>query len=178
MSQMPGLRGTDHIGFTVPDLEQAVAFFRDVIGCDVVYAMGPQADDTGSRMRDKLNVHPRARIRDICVLRCKNGANFEIFEYSAPDQSRNMPRNSDWGGHHLAFYVDDIVAAIDHLRGHGVQILGEPEFKTEGPSGGEAWVYFLAPWGMQMELVSYPGGKNYEKAGSACLWDPRSPNQS
>lgn len=172
-SEIPGLRGTDHIGFTVPNLEEAVAFFRDVIGCDVFYAMGSQSDETGTRMQDKLNVDPRARIHDIRVIRCKNGANFEIFEYEAPDQQRHQPRNSDIGGHHLAFYVDDIVAATAYLRAKGLRIMGEPEFKTEGPSGGEAWVYFLSPWGMQMELVSYPEGKAYERDYAARLWDPR-----
>ena len=27
MKGLPGLRGTDHIGFTVPDIDEAVAFF-------------------------------------------------------------------------------------------------------------------------------------------------------
>lgn len=170
---IPGLRGTDHVGFTVPDLEQAVAFFRDVIGCEVFYSLGSQGDAQGTRMRDKLGVDPRARIRDIRLLRCKNGANFEIFQYEADDQSRTQPRNSDIGGHHLGFYVDDIVSATAYLREKGVRILDEPEFKTEGPSGGEAWVYFLSPWGMQMELVSFPQGKRYEADFSGRLWDPR-----
>ena len=30
---VPGLRGVDHIGITVPDIEQATAFFVDVLGC-------------------------------------------------------------------------------------------------------------------------------------------------
>ena len=29
---LPGLAGTDHVGFTVPDLDEAVRFFVDVIG--------------------------------------------------------------------------------------------------------------------------------------------------
>src|ERR1700753_840513 len=132
-SGIPGLRGTDHVGFTVPDLEQAVAFFRDVIGCEVFYSLGSQSDDKGTRMRDKLDVDPRARIRDIRLLRCRNGANFEIFQYEAPDQATEQPRNSDIGGHHLAFYVDDIVTATAYLRSKGVRIMDEPEFKTEGP---------------------------------------------
>jgi catechol 2,3-dioxygenase-like lactoylglutathione lyase family enzyme len=36
MTGLPGLRGTDHIGLTVPDLEQAITFFTDVIGCRLV----------------------------------------------------------------------------------------------------------------------------------------------
>ena len=26
---------------------------------------------------------------------------------------------------------------------------------------GQRWVYFLSPWGMQFELVSYPHGKAF-----------------
>ena len=42
-------------------------------------------------------------------------------------------------------------------------VLGEPTCMTEGPTAGESWVYFLAPWGMQLELVSYPQGKAYSR---------------
>ena len=106
------------------------------------------------------------------MLRCRNGANFEVFEYEAPGQNRQPPLNSDVGGHHLAFYVDDMDAAVAYLKSHGVRVLGEPTVRTSGPSGGQAWVYFLAPWGMQCELVSFPGGKQYERETAGRLWHP------
>ncbi|MDQ1548451.1 MAG: hypothetical protein QOD27_109, partial [Microbacteriaceae bacterium] len=40
-SGIPGLRGTDHVGFTVPNLDQAERFFVDVIGWTLVYSLGP-----------------------------------------------------------------------------------------------------------------------------------------
>lgn len=171
---MPGLRGTDHIGFTVPDLDQAVRFFVDVIGCEAFYDLGPFQSD-GDWMIEHLDVHPRAVMRRLKFLRCRNGSNFEIFEYESPAQNTTQPRNSDVGGHHLAFYVDDMAAALDHLRRHGVRILGEPTVRESGPSGGQTWVYFLAPWGMQFELVSYPRGKAYERETSRRLWHPARP---
>jgi catechol 2,3-dioxygenase-like lactoylglutathione lyase family enzyme len=171
---MPGLRGTDHIGFTVPDLDQAVRFFVDVIGCEAFYDLGPFQSD-GDWMTEHLNIHPRAVMRRLKFLRCRNGSNFEIFEYESPDQNRTQPRNSDVGGHHLAFYVDDMAAALEHLRRHGVRILGEPTVRESGPSGGQTWVYFLSPWGMQLELVSYPKGKAYERDTPRRLWHPARP---
>ncbi len=33
-------------------------------------------------------------------------------------------------------------------------------------------MYFLSPWGMQLELVSYPGGKAYAENASVLLWQP------
>ena len=59
-----------------------------------------------------------------------------------------------------------------HLKAHGVRVLGEPVVRTSGPSAGQTWVYFLAPWGMQFELVSFPGGKGYEKDTTGRLWHP------
>jgi catechol 2,3-dioxygenase-like lactoylglutathione lyase family enzyme len=174
MTGLPGLRGTDHIGFTVPDLDQAVAFFVDVLGCEAFYDLGPfQADDDW--MHAHLNVHPRAVMRRLKFLRCGHGSNFEIFEYEAPDQRTVPPQNSDVGGHHLAFYVDDMDAAVAWLREQGLRILGEPTVRTVGPSAGQTWVYFLSPWGMQLELVSYPDGKGYERDTDRRLWHPARP---
>ncbi len=166
---MPGLRGTDHIGFTVPNLDQAVDFFVNVIGCEAFYELGPySAEDDW--MQTYLDVDPRAVMKKLRFLRCGHGSNFEIFEYSAPDQNTQQPRNSDVGGHHLAFYVDDFDTAIEYLKGKGVKILGEPVLRSEGPSGGQTWVYFLSPWGMQLELVSFPNGKAYERDTEQRLW--------
>jgi catechol 2,3-dioxygenase-like lactoylglutathione lyase family enzyme len=171
---IPGLRGTEHIGFTVPDLDEATRFFVDVIGCEFVYALGPMRH-CGDWMTQHLNVHPRAEVRELRFFRCGHGPNFEIFEYSSPDQRRAPPRNSDVGGHHLAFYVDDLDGAVAYLRQRGVRILGEPTVRTDGPSAGSSWIYFLTPWDMQLELVSFPHGKAYEREARVKLWHPAQP---
>lgn len=171
---MPGLRGTDHIGFTVPDLDQALDFFCRVIGCEKIYELGP-FQSNGDWMESHLGVHPRAVMRRLALLRCGHGSNFEIFQYEAPDQIARQPRNSDIGGHHLAFYSDDFQASLEWLLSNGVRILGTPTLRDQGPSGGQTWVYFLAPWGMQMELVSFPDGKLYEATTERRLWHPGYP---
>lgn len=171
---LPGLRGTDHIGFTVPDLDEAVAFFVEVIGCEAFYELGPFRSDE-DWMQTHLNVHPRAAMKRLRFLRCRNGSNFELFEYDAPDRNGIQPRNSDVGGHHLAFYVDDIDAAVAYLKTRGVRVLGKPTVRTAGPSAGQSWVYFLTPWGMQLELVSFPHGKAYERETGRRLWHPAEP---
>lgn len=169
---LPGLAGTDHIGFTVPDIEEATRFFVDVIGCRLAYEIGPfKADDDW--MARQLGVHPRAVIRTLRMFRCANGSNFELFEYEADGMSKEPPKNSDIGGHHLAFYVDDIHAAVAYLRAKGVTVQGEVVTMQAGPSGRLSWVYFLAPWGMQLELVSYPTGQAVLDADPGALWSPK-----
>jgi catechol 2,3-dioxygenase-like lactoylglutathione lyase family enzyme len=155
-SGLPGLRGTEHVGFTVPDLEEATRFFVDW-------------------MATHLNVDPRTIMRKLRFFRCKFGPNFEIFQYEAPGQKLEPPKNSDVGGHHLAFYVDDMDAAVAYLKSKGVRLLGEATLRTTGPNAGQHWIYFLAPWGMQFELVSFPNGKGYEKTTPLRLWHPARP---
>lgn len=172
---LPGLRGVEHVGFTVPDLEAATRFFVDLIGCELVYSIGPIADSRGDWMRRQLNVPPDAVVKELRLFRCGHGPNFEIFEYTAPGQQLTPPRNCDVGGHHLAFYVDDFDAALAYLRAQGLRVLGEPTVRDTGPSAGQTWVYFLTPWGMQLELVSFPAGKGYEKHAPVKLWHPACP---
>ena len=109
-------------------------------------------------MLEHLNVHPRATVPENRFFRCGGQAIFEVFAYTAPERRLEPPVNSDVGGHHVALYVEDLDAALAHLRAHGVRILGEPT-ASSGAHEGQRWIYFLAPWGMQFELVSYPGGK-------------------
>jgi glyoxylase I family protein len=163
MGGLPGLSRVDHIGFTVPDLDEAMAFLVDVLGCEYMYSLGPFRRDEGTWMSDHLNVHPRAVMRRLHFFRCGGQAIFEVFQYDAPGQHPEVPRNSDIGGHHVALYVDDLDAAVTYLRSRRVRVLGEPT-ASSGPSEGQRWVYFLAPWGMQFELVSYPGGKAFDRA--------------
>ncbi len=158
---IPGIKGTEHIGFTVPNLKEAVDFFENIIGAEVLYNIGPfeSADDL---MQKHLNVNPRAKIPSIAIVKLGNGANFEIFEYEVANQNKVTPKNSDVGGSHIALYVDNISEAVEYLRSKNIQLLGDITTMTEGPSAGESWIYFLSPWGMQLELVSYPNGKQYE----------------
>jgi len=162
---LPGLRRADHIGFTVPDLDQAHRFLVDVLGCDYLYSLGPfrhpaEGDDW---MATHLAVHPRAEMRNR-FFRCGGETLLEVFQYDAPDQRDTPPRNSDVGGHHVALYVDDLDAAIEHLKSAGVEVLDGPT-ASKGPAAGNRWIYFLSPWGMQFELVSYPNGKAFDTEG-------------
>jgi glyoxylase I family protein len=157
---LPGLRRVDHIGFTVPDLDQPHRFLVDVLGFEYLYSLGPFKHDD-DWMATHLAVHPRAEMNNR-FYRCGGETLLEVFEYDAPDQRTTQPRNSDIGGHHVAMYVDDLDAAVEHLKAAGVEVFAGPT-ASKGPADGNRWIYFLSPWGMQFELVSYPGGKAFDR---------------
>jgi len=162
VSPVPGITRVDHFGITVPDLDQAREFFVGVLGCEYMYTLGPFAHDD-HWMSEHLNVADDTVMRRLHFFRLAGQAIFEVFQYEAAGQAMVPPRNSDVGGHHVALYVEDLDLAVDHLRRLGLTVLGEPTAST-GPSEGQRWVYFLSPWGMQFELVSYPGGKAFDRA--------------
>jgi catechol 2,3-dioxygenase-like lactoylglutathione lyase family enzyme len=173
--EVPGLRGHDHTGITVPDIKQATDFFVGVLGCKEAMSFGPFADEKGTFMQDLVNVHPRAVIAKITQIRCGYGSNIELFQYSSPDQRDMTAKNSDIGGFHIAFYVDDIKAAKAYLDAKGIKTFYGPFTVEQGPAAGQGIFYFLAPWGLQMEMISYPSGMAYEKDSPVKLWSPKQP---
>ena len=54
------------------------------------------------------------------------GSNIELFSYQSPHQKVVQAKNSDIGGYHIAFYVNDIEAAADCLY-------ARDSLDTEGP---------------------------------------------
>ncbi|MFT4149460.1 MAG: VOC family protein [Paracoccaceae bacterium] len=172
---LPGMRGVNHIGVTVPDLAQATSFFTDVLGCQKAMSFGPFRDDKGTFMQDLVGVDPRAVVEQITMLRCGFGSNIELFQYTAPDQKTLEMKNSDIGAYHIAIYVDDIAAAADYLKGKGVKTLMGPVPISEGPAAGQTILYFYTPWGLQFEAISFPKGMAYEKDGGPVLWSNTDP---
>ena len=170
---MPTMRGVDHVGVTVYDSKAAISFFEEVLGCRAHVKFGPFRDDKGDFMKNLLSVHPRAVINQITLVRCGNGSSIELLEYRAPDQKTERPRNSDLAGHHVAFYVDDINKALAYLKKNGIKTFFGPLTVKQGPAAGQTIIYFLAPWGLQMELISYPKGMAYEKTSQGKLWSPK-----
>jgi len=169
---LSGLRGLEHVGLTVPDMTQALDFLTDVLGAEVLYELGPvRAEDNW--MAVNLGVAADAVITRLVMVRIgRHGPALELFEYEHPEEDRHPPPQNAAGGQHLAFYVEDIDAGVEDLRRHGIIALGEPKRITEGPSAGLAWVHFLAPWGQQLELVSYPSGIAAYADREPSVWTP------
>ena len=120
-----------------------------------------------------LGVRPETVLNQITMMRCGNGANIELFDYTAPDQDRTFRKNSDWGAKHLAFYVRDMNSAVAYMQAKGVYKLAGPLTVTDGPAAGQTINYFRTPFGTYVELISYPKGMAYEASADIPLWDPR-----
>ncbi len=145
-----------HIGLTVPHLNDAVRFFEEVLGFKQVLA-GAAAGVVDDEYARAVRIPAGTEAHGLAVL-AKGTARVELFEYAGGGQRRRFPANHDVGGHHLAFEVDDLDAAIARLRDAGCNIVA-PARTARGPAfRGMQWVYAVAPFGLQLELVHFPDG--------------------
>lgn len=157
----PGLTRVDHVGLTVPDLEGAVAFYKEIFGATELFRLGPfdanelpTAPDGRDWTRAHVNV-PGARLSLVMLQLCPN-LRLELFQYHLPADAKVLPpRNCDVGAAHLSFKVDDLDVAVEHLRSRGLRVMAGPIVVSSGPAAGLRATYFLDPWGIQLELVEY-----------------------
>ncbi|MHB1568620.1 MAG: VOC family protein [Solirubrobacteraceae bacterium] len=169
----PGLVGLDHVGITVPNIHEAIAWFEDVMGAVNPLTFGPISDPTGNLMHELVGVNRKAVIDQISLMRIGHSANIELFQYQAPDQNKTFPKNSDWAGHHIAFYVKDIEAAVRYMKRRGVEKFEGPFPITSGPADGQTINYFKTPFNTYIEFISYPHGMAYQKTAPIPLWTPK-----
>jgi glyoxylase I family protein len=158
---LPGFSHVDHVALTVPDLDQGVKFYCEVIGAKELYRLGPFDAAEMPRMpdgRDWCDAHINvagARL-NIAMLQLGPNVMLELFQYERPTDARTTPpRNCDLGGHHIALKVENIEAAAAYLKERGLRVLAGPTLLPEGPAAGLRFQYVLDPWGNQLELIEF-----------------------
>lgn len=124
----------NHVAIAVPDLEQAVIQYRDVLGATVSEAVD-QIDHGVTTVFIEL---PNTKIELLYPL----GDNSPILGF--------LEKSGAGGIHHLCYEVEDIMAARDRLVEAGARVLGDGEPKI-GAHGKP--VLFLHPKDFSGTLV-------------------------
>lgn len=116
----------NHVAIAVPDLDAAIATYRDTLGA-AVSSVVPQPDHGVNTVFVTL---PNTKVELLGVL----GEGSPIAKF--------LERNPEGGIHHLCYEVDDIRAARDRLVATGARVLGsgEPKIGAHGKP-----VLFLHP---------------------------------
>lgn len=170
-----GVRAIDHVGLTVPDIEQAARFFTEALGAEPLYEMAPSQPPTDENLRleqAQLGTRPGTRWRRALMMRLGDGPCIELFDYEDPNR-RPAVTATDLGVQHFAIYVDDIDAVKDRMVAAGATSMEGPS-QLNGPEAGEGnqWLYVQAPWGGLIELVTYPSAQPWEQTTRLRRWKP------
>ncbi len=128
---MPPVTGLDHVIIGVSDWDTATAFYRDVVGAEVVDLGGGRVSYRVGATQ--LNVH---------------GPGMDLSENVARHPVR--PGNSD-----ICFRWEGTVeGAVAHLESHGVPVETGPVTRP-GARGTGTSVYFRDPDGSLLEFIVY-----------------------
>lgn len=114
----------NHIAIAVPDLDQAVSFYRDVLGGNV-----SKADDMPEHGVTTVFVDlGNTKLELLYPL----GENSPIAKF--------LEKNPTGGIHHFCLEVDDVTVAARSLQEKGIRPLGDPKIGAHGKP-----VIFLHP---------------------------------
>jgi catechol 2,3-dioxygenase-like lactoylglutathione lyase family enzyme len=126
------IRGSSYVTLAVPDVPQAVIFFRDILDCQPIEVAS--MDSTGKQSQRALLMCETDTVVELSGGRPTNVA---ILAHTVPVQ----------------FFANDVTHADQWLRRQGVKVIGAPITPTSGPQAGMTLVNFVAPWGQPLQLV-------------------------
>lgn len=169
---LPGFRGFEHLSLAVADIDEATRFFEDVLGCERFYDMGPVADPHGSGFGEYANVDVRVSVSTVRLFRSPY-LNLEVIEPRFPGQNRSWPQRLDVGGWALGVAVDDIGAAFESVREHGIRVLGDPHPVDVGDGLTRLRLSCLTSFGLAFDLLEGPP----ERSGTTVGWHPAHPGR-
>lgn len=145
---MPTIQRPHHTGIQVADLERSVAFYRDILGFELVFQWNPRADYIRT-----IVGYPDADIH-AAILRMPNSEHFlEILEYREVEKTPVDTRTANPGTAHLAFFTDDCDGLYAELTAKGVRSVSAPVTPTIGPNTGGRAVYMIDPDGIRVEFI-------------------------
>jgi methylmalonyl-CoA epimerase len=132
---MIALTDIDHVGIAVPDLDQAVAAYERLLG--VAPAHRERVEDQGVEE----------------VLFAVGTSYIQLLGALGPDTpvGRSLERRGP-GVHHVAYRVDDVADALEHLRAEGARLVDE----APRPGSRNTLIAFVHPaslGGVLVELV-------------------------
>jgi catechol 2,3-dioxygenase-like lactoylglutathione lyase family enzyme len=138
----------------VSNLEQSLAFWRDVLG----FELSHRPHQTGNLASEITGV-PGAEI-SIAVLK-GYGHKIELLEYKAPpDRKQHVNlRPCDVGFVHVALVVDNLEPVLQKITESGWKAAGKPQTLKAGPNTGKRVVYVRDPDGTTIEFMQPPGDK-------------------
>jgi methylmalonyl-CoA/ethylmalonyl-CoA epimerase len=139
---LPGLLGFDHVGVAVSDLDEAIAFYRDLLGLQVVHREENLDQQVAEAMLTTSQNGPLGNQLQLLM---------PLTEGSV--LSRYLMRRGS-GLHHVAYAVSDVRSASSTLRRRGVRVLYDaPRAGTRGSQ-----INFVHPkdtGGVLLELVEH-----------------------
>lgn len=143
--------GIHHTGLTVRDLDRSIAFYRDLLGCEVLVTQEKQGGYLAA-----IVGYPDAHVRMAHLRLPGNTHVIELFQYLAPEPLPADLEPRRVGNAHICFLVDDLDAMHRRLEEAGVGFESPPVDIDTGVNRGGKGLYLHDPDGITLELFQRP----------------------
>ena len=141
-----------HTGFTVGDLERSVAFYRDLLGFEVVLEQEKQGGYLAAMVG-----YPDAHVRMAHVKTPGSDHRIELFEYRSPEPVGRPLEPRQIGPTHVCLVVADLPSLYERLSRAGVDTWFSPPVEVDtGANRGALALYLRDPDGIVLELFQPP----------------------
>ena len=160
--------GMHHVAMSVPNLEEGVAFYCDVLGFEKDQYGPIDPDPIADAMCELEGVAARGWI-------LKHGyGQLEMWEFDSPraEMPAEQRKVNDFGFAHISLMVDDMVATYEELKDKLFFPHAPIRHTVEGESN-DAWTaYCRDPWGNVIELWQI-GHEDPFPHGPTFAWRPK-----
>ena len=145
--------GANHVAISVPDIERALKFYRDLLGFKVAFEYGWEKDSPVAPVADQIIAVKGTAARSI-VLRTSNLL-IELFQFHAGNPKAQDPQRPviDHGFTHLCFAVKGLDQEYQRLSAAGMKFHCSPMQIAPGVRT----VYGRDPFGNVIELEEVEG---------------------
>ncbi len=137
-----------HYGFTVSDLDRSVAFYRDLLGLELVRV----SERSNLPSYDAILGYPDVKLRIAILQHPGSVLLLELIQYVNPRGQAREQENRFVGAAHVAFEVDDVDAVYAELNAAGGGAISPPtDVVRDGVRVARA-MYALDPDGISIEM--------------------------
>ena len=141
----------DHAGFTVASLDDAVRFWTNAMGFELLR----QAELTGVFIVQAMGVDAPAM--KAAVVKAPDGFRIELIEYAAEKDQGCAPGSvGAVGAAHVAITVANIQHAVARIEAEGWTAKGSIQSIPTGARQGTKIAYISGPDGIVIELLQVP----------------------
>jgi catechol 2,3-dioxygenase-like lactoylglutathione lyase family enzyme len=143
------VRGCDHIGIQVRDVERSARFYEDALGFERV----ERWTLSHPYVQRVVGHYPDVTLEIALLAIPESDLFLEILEYRGVDRAAIDPATANPGTSHFCLFVDDLDELYAALTARGVEFVSEVQTPTWGPNEGGRLVYMKDPDGIRVELV-------------------------
>lgn len=137
-----------HHGFTVSNADRSAAFYRDVLGLELVRI----SDRSNLPSYDHMLGYKEVKLRIAVLRHPKNAFILELVQYINPPCLTRPLENMFLGASHLAFEVEDVDKTYEGLKKVGFGAINPPTDIIRDGVKVARGMYALDPDGISIEM--------------------------